>query len=215
MLRRSHGILIFLLVSWSSTLARPRDEQEYQSSLVDCLEITKTMEALVNTLLRLARTDTDPALFHSERIVLADLVNTCWQPFSEKAGQRRLTFTNALPGDLASTSHSEGLRLVFSNLLDNAVEYTDAPGRIEVTGHRLDDTVEVKIVNTGCRLSADQIGQVFDAFWRADASRTETGVHFGLGLSLVRRTVVAIGGTVTAGIEPGGVFAVRLVLPTS
>jgi two-component system OmpR family sensor kinase len=62
-------------------------------------------------------------------------------------------------------------------------------------------------------LSTEQIGQVFDAFWRADASRTQTGVHFGLGLALVRRTVLALGGTVTVNLEPGGVFAVRLVLP--
>jgi len=195
------------------TLARPRDEQEYRSSLKECLEITQAMESLVNTLLRLSRTEADPALFHRERITLADLVMTCWQPCSEKAGQRGLTFENTLPADLTCVSDPVGLRLVFSNLFDNAVEYTDETGRIWVTGHCTDKAVEVKVANTGCPLSAEQVGQVFDAFWRADSSRTDTGVHFGLGLSLVRRTILAMGGTVSTSLEPGGVFAVYLVLP--
>jgi two-component system, OmpR family, heavy metal sensor histidine kinase CusS len=195
------------------TLARPRDEQEYRSSLKECLEITRAMESLVNTLLRLARTDFDPTLFRRERITLVDLANTCWQLCSNKASQRGLTFESTLPVDLTCTSDPDGLRLVFSNLFDNAVDYTEDGGRIDVTGHRTDNTVEIRIANTGCQLSSEQVDQVFDAFWRADASRTDTGVHFGLGLSLVRRTVLALGGTVTAEVDPSGVFAVRLVLP--
>ena len=195
------------------TRSRPRDEQEYRSSLADCLEITKSMEALVNTLLRLARTEADPALSRRERNVLADLVMTCWRSFSDKAGRRGLTFESALSADLACASDQDALCLVVSNLLDNAVEYADEAGRIWIAGSRKGDTVEVRIANTGCHLSAEQVGQVFDYFWRADASRTDTGVHFGLGLSLVRRTVLALGGSVAVALEPGEVFAVYLVLP--
>jgi len=195
------------------TLARSRSEPEYRSSLADCLEITKTMEALVNTLLRLARTEADSALPRRESIAPADLIDACWRSCCEKAGRRGLTFENAVRADLACASDPEGLRLVFSNLLDNAAEYTDQSGAIWVTGLRRGSVVEVRIANTGCQLSAEQVGQVFDTFWRADASRTETGTHFGLGLPLVRRTLLSLGGTVTVTLEPGGVFVVRLVLP--
>jgi signal transduction histidine kinase len=170
------------------------------------------MEALVTTLLRLVRTEADSTVLRKS-IALAEVVNSCWRSCCEKAGRRGLTFENALPVDLDCVSDPEGLRLVFSNLLDNAAEYTDQSGAIWVTGLRRGSAAEVRIANTGCQLSTEQVGQVFDTFWRADASRTETGTHFGLGLPLVRRTLLAMGGTVRVALEPGGVFVVRLVLP--
>jgi two-component system, OmpR family, heavy metal sensor histidine kinase CusS len=195
------------------TLARPRPEQEYREALAVCLEISRTMETLVNALLRLARTEADTAPARRERVVLPDLVATCWRSFSDKAASRGLTFENTLSADLVCVSDPEGLGLVLTNLLDNAVEYTNEAGLIRITGRRTDAAVEVTISNTGCPLSPDQVSQVFDAFWRADASRTNTGAHVGLGLSLVRRTLAVLGGTASATLETGGVFAVRVVVP--
>jgi signal transduction histidine kinase len=195
------------------TLARPRPDQEYREALAVCLEIGRTMETLVNALLRLARTEAATSPAHRERVVLPDLVATCWRSFSDKAASRGLTFEDALPADLSCVSDPEGLHLVLTNLLDNAVEYANPAGLIRITGRRTDAVVEVTISNTGCQLSPDQVSQVFDAFWRADASRTNTGAHVGLGLSLVRRTLAVLGGTASATLEAGGVFAVRVVLP--
>jgi two-component system, OmpR family, heavy metal sensor histidine kinase CusS len=193
------------------TLARPRPDQEYREALAVCLEISRTMETLVNALLRLARTEADTALTRRERVVLPDLVATCWRSSSDKAASRGLTFENTLPPDLTCISDPEALGLVLANLFDNAVEYTNPAGLIRITGRRTDSSVEVTISNTGCVLSCDQVSQVFDAFWRADASRTNTGEHVGLGLSLVRRTLAVLGGTASATVE-AGVFAVRVVL---
>jgi len=53
---------------------------------------------------------------------------------------------------------------------------------------------------------------VFERFWRADASRQDTGIHCGLGLAVVRRIVKSLGGSVTAEVGGGGAFAVRIAL---
>ena len=102
--------------------------------------------------------------------------------------------------------------MIVSNLLANASEYTNDGGRVWVAAHPADARVELTISNTGCSLRQEQIPHVFDCFWRGDASRQDAGVHCGLGLALVQRLATALGGSVAAELQPGGVFAVRICI---
>jgi len=197
------------------TLTRTREVNEYQASLSDCLTIAEDMQAMVNNLLALARIDANQITFRRDRIQLADLVDSCWRSFSSRALERGIVFDNRLPAHIACESDHESLSMVFSNLLDNAVEYANEGGQIWTTGRQMDDSVEVTIANTGCRLTNDQASQVFDCFWRGDPSRTGTGAHCGLGLALVQRIVKAAGGRIVVEVQDGGIFTVRLVLPVA
>jgi two-component system heavy metal sensor histidine kinase CusS len=195
------------------TLARTRDKDEYQAVLSDCLEIVQSMQAMVNSLLMLARLDTRQIRFRHEQVQLADLAGSCWRPFSEKAADREITFDNRIPGDMACDSDPDSLSMVLSNLFDNAVEYGNRGGRIWTTACQVNDSVKITVANTGCSLTDEQCRHVFDCLWRADSSRSETGVHCGLGLALVQKIVVALGGRCIAYVGQGGVFTVELTLP--
>lgn len=195
------------------TLTRKRDLDEYQTSLGDCLSIVESMQAMINNLLMLARIETKQVVFRRERIDLSELIDRCWQSFSQTATKRGIVFENRLAAEMTCQSDREYLSIVLSNLLDNAVEYTDERGRICTKGQQTDDSVQVAISNTGCTLRDEQVAQVFDCFWRGDSSRTGTGTHCGLGLALVQRIVGALGGRAFAEVQAGGIFTVRLVLP--
>jgi two-component system heavy metal sensor histidine kinase CusS len=194
-------------------LTRKRSADEYQASLEDCLEIATGMQAMVNNLLMLARIDANQVALRFESIRPAELVNACWRPYSIAAAQRTITFENRLPDEMSLNSDVSLLSMVFSNLLDNAVEYVDRGGRVRIVGRCTDEVAEITVSNTGCQLTSEQVSQVFDCFWRGDSSRTGTGVHCGLGLALVRRIVGALSGSVTAEVQAGGVFAVKVILP--
>jgi heavy metal sensor kinase len=194
-------------------LTRIREREEYQATLSDCLTIAKGMQTMINNLLALIRIDTNQVTFHRERVQAAEIVNSCWRLLSHKAEDRGITFENRISAGLACTSDADSLSMVMSNLLDNAVEYNNEGGQIRAEGHEAGDEIEITIANTGCRLTSDEVSQVFDCFWRGDASRTGTGTHCGLGLALVQRIVDALGGSVSAEVRPGGIFAVRIVLP--
>jgi signal transduction histidine kinase len=196
------------------TLARNRDADEYQSSLAQCLEISKSMQNMTNNLLTLARIDAHQMTFCQERIELANLVDSCWRSFSDKALKRNIVFDNRIPDKIVCESDPDCLSIVLSNLFDNAAEYADKAGKIWVTAHQRDDSIEISIANTGCSLTNEQVAQVFDRFWRADVSRADTGAHCGLGLALVERIVRALGGSTVVELQPGGIFIIRLVLPT-
>jgi signal transduction histidine kinase len=194
------------------TLTRARESGEYRTVLCDCLGIVQDMQAMVGNLLMLARLDTRQMVFRRDRIPLADLVDTCWRPFRERAEQRQITFESTIPDDLTCLCDPDNLSMVVSNLLANASEYTNDGGRIWAAAHATDEHVELTISNTGCSLSPEQVSQVFDCFWRGDSSRKDAGVHCGLGLALVQRLMTALGGSATAELQAGSVFAVRIVV---
>ncbi len=195
------------------TLMRVRSTGEYQCTLSDCLEIVQQMQAMVNNLLTLARLDTRQMPLRREQVSLVELVTSCWRAFGDRAIQRRITFECDIPDDLTCVSDPDNLSMILSNLLDNATEYANEGGRIKMAAHRTDGSVKLTISNTGCSLTDAQISQVFDCFWRGDSSRRDVGVHCGLGLALVQRLAEALGGSVVAERQPGGLFAVRLTLP--
>jgi two-component system heavy metal sensor histidine kinase CusS len=194
-------------------MARTRDPAEYRAALSDCLDIAQGMQSVVNNLLMLARLDARQITLQTEEIRLAELVNSCWRASADRAYERQVTFENGIPAEMTCRSDREQLAMVFSNLLDNAVEYADEGGRIWTAAQQSEGSIEVAISNTGCQLTADQVTHVFDSFWRGDSSRVATGTHCGLGLPLVQRLIRALGGNAVAELQPGGVFAVRLTFP--
>jgi two-component system, OmpR family, heavy metal sensor histidine kinase CusS len=195
-------------------LSRARTSGDYQEALRECLEIVQQTEGMTENLLALARLEGDQVHLRPEPVRLAERVESLWRSHAAQVRARGLTMECRLSPDLAASADREILTLALSNLLANAAEYADGGGRIEVSGQACGDTVELVFSNTGCMLSADDAAHVFDRFWRGDASRTGTGVHCGLGLSLVQRAARALGGSVAATVEDGR-FVVRLTVPAA
>ncbi|MBE3098175.1 MAG: sensor histidine kinase N-terminal domain-containing protein [Planctomycetes bacterium] len=193
-------------------LARPRKPDEYGQALADCLDIARQMQTLVDNLLVLTRMEGGQVALRPEVVRVAELLEALWRPHAAQAQARGIVLERRLPADLQCTADRDLLAMVVSNLLANAVEYANDGGRIEVLGQAADDTLELSVANTGCTLSAAEVTHVFDRFWRGDAARTGTGIHCGLGLSLVERAAHALGGAVSAAVS-GGRFVVRLTLP--
>lgn len=186
-------------------------EGELRESLQDCSSIIENMELLVGKLLMLARLDGERATFHKERIDLTELIDDCWEPLREKADTRGLIFDNRVPHDLTCVSDRVGLAVIFANLLENGVEYTDENGRIRVTADKdSKGVIHAEVVNTGCRLDGSDVSMVFQKFWRGDNARSSGGRHAGLGLSLARRLARALGGDLSADVSGDGLFTAHV-----
>lgn len=193
-------------------LSSDRSASEYKESLADTLDISKRLQSMVENLLMLARLDAGQTAFHRERIGLAEMIEDCWQPFTQAAASRGLAFENRVPTDLVCVSDRQNLTTVFTNLLENCVEYSNTNGRVWATGINGEDAVEIALSNTGCQLSTEQVSHVFDRFWRADSARRNTGLHCGLGLAIVRRISTALGCTAVAKVDGEGVFTIAITL---
>jgi len=192
---------------------RLREPQAYQQTVKRCLETTQRMHAMVDQLLILARADARQLKVTSETIDPAVFLRDCWSSFHERAVARQLHVEWDI--DAAATIYADGakLRLVVNNLFDNAVSHADQGGWIRIKAERGGETVKLQFANSGSRLDADQAQQAFDRFWRGDASRSETGVHCGLGLSLCRKLIDVLGARIDLQSQLGGAFVVTVTFP--
>ena len=104
------------------------------------------------------------------------------------------------------------LRQLFSNLVDNAIKFTEH-GRIDVTIAALAANAVVQVADTGIGIEPETAERLFDRFFRSDASHSRTIEGTGLGLAIVRSIARIHGGTVSAAPRPGGGSVFAVVLP--
>src|SRR4029077_6819717 len=104
---------------------------------------------------------------------------------------------------------------VVSNLLRNAVKFTEARGTIELTVRREDSHALVRVRDDGIGIPADLLARVFDLFAQGEQGLDRSGAGLGIGLTLVKSLVEIHGGSVEArsdGPGSGSEFEVRLPL---
>ncbi len=88
------------------------------------------------------------------------------------------------------------IRMVFQNLLFNAVKYTPAGGRIAVTCGMLGPEVHLSVSDTGCGIPKEDQGKIFTKLFRASNAKRIDSAGTGLGLYIVKRIIVELGGDV-------------------
>ncbi len=191
------------------TLLRERPASEYRAALDEALIVVMHMNALVENLLMLSRLDAKVMRGVQEEIAVRELVNESYAPFAAKALGRRLRFENRIPPGAVLFSDREKLRIVVSNLLANAVEYTAENGQVTVEGATSTDEV-LTVADSGPTIPDDALDRIFDRFFRLDSSRSAAGEHSGLGLALTRALCDALGFSIAAENRFDGWLAFRL-----
>lgn len=105
---------------------------------------------------------------------------------------------------------------VLANLLDNALRHTPAGGRVEAGASRRHDRIEITVTDTGEGIATENLERVFERFFRTDGARSRATGGSGIGLTIARAIVQALGGQITATSEGpgrGARFVVVLPLP--
>jgi len=104
---------------------------------------------------------------------------------------------------------------VLRNLLENAVAHTGKGDTITVAAKQLDRLVEISVTDTGEGISAKELPNIFERFYRVDKSRTRATGGSGLGLTIAKRLVEAHGGRIEVQSEPGKGSRFAFTLPLS
>ena len=181
------------------------------------------MGGLVEDLLMLARMDAQRPLQRRPvdlLVLAADAVHDA----RALAPDRQVALTGLDGTGEASPAPTAGdeptLRQVVTNLMGNAIRHTPAgtPISLEVGGRTVDgqSAVVLRVVDHGLGVPPDQAQQIFERFFRADASRTRsTGGGSGLGLAIVAAIVDAHGGRARVLPTPGGGATFEIALPAN
>jgi PAS domain S-box-containing protein len=171
------------------------------------------MVRLIDDLLDLSRISRGTIVLQRERMAIATAVEAALEASEPLIISRGHALEVApLPHDLFVDGDATRLAQVFSNLLNNAANYTDPGGRIDVGVSVDDNTIRIAVRDTGMGIDPQHLPRVFDLFMQAErVSGREGGL--GIGLTLVRRLVEMHGGRVeahSAGLGQGAEFVVCL-----
>ena len=166
---------------------------------------------IINTTLDIAEAESGAARLRLEELDLVELVNDACDVFQTVAEDKDITITTDLPESYRFRGDRQRLQRVVANLLDNALKYTAAGGRVEISVSDDGRQSRLSIQDTGVGIAADDLSHVFKRFYRCDRSRSEQGN--GLGLSLALAFVRAHGGDMRITSTPGlgSTFMVTLV----
>lgn len=166
------------------------------------------LSRLVHTLLEMSNLSSAP---RSDRIELAALVEEIITDLTPLASQNDITMEQDCDNVVITGSDALIYRLVF-NLIENAVKYNRRGGSVNVSVHKENSDVVVRVSDTGCGIPEEYRESIFQPFFRVDKSRSRQMGGVGLGLALVHEIAVLHGGSVRAepGNKVGTVFIVTL-----
>ncbi len=171
-----------------------------REALADCLEESDRVVAMLNTLMDISEAETGTMRLHRERVDLAELVRHAVDIYEDVAEEKQVALENHARDELWIDVDRTRIRQVIANLVDNALKYTPAGGRVEISTRRAGDEVELSVADTGVGITPDELPRIWERLYRGDKSRSERGL--GLGLSLVKAIVEAHGGRVTVESAP-------------
>ena len=191
-----------------TALRWPEDRAATARALQDAVEIAVQMESITAGLLALARCESGLQAVVRERVDIATLLDVVWRPMAERAREKRLGASWDVPDGAACVGDPALLRLLLTNLLFNAVEYSPPDTTLRCQATVAGDRCAVTVSNQTHDVTADDLPHLFDRFWRKDASRT--GARSGLGLALAKAFAVAMGMEIKAELPAPAILALTV-----
>jgi signal transduction histidine kinase len=179
-------------------------ERADAATLQVMLSQTERLTRLVDQLLELSRLESGDVPIVREGLALRPLVERVLSEIDVVRARRDVELSEQVPDDLPAVyADPERVHQVLFNLLDNAVRFTPSGGRVTVTAHSRNASVDVAVADTGPGIAPEHLPRLFERFYRVDSGRSRDEGGTGIGLAIARSVVEAQGGRIWAESEPG------------
>jgi two-component system phosphate regulon sensor histidine kinase PhoR len=178
---------------------------------------TERLGRLLNDLTDLSNIELGKVSLRLEATALAEVVESVLTIIRPRAESGKVGLIAALPGALPLVvADHDRLAQILINLVDNAVKYTPAGGRVTVAAREAGgERVEVSVRDTGVGIPSSDLPRITERFYRVDKARSRELGGTGLGLAIVKHLVIAHGGELAIDSELGKGTTVRFTLPVA
>jgi heavy metal sensor kinase len=185
-------------------LRRSRTQEEYRDALLHILTEAERTTSMVEKLLSLARADSGQMALDMRPVDLRGIVlrlSAEWRPVADS---RALEFAETvIGGELRVDGDETALQQLVNILLDNALKYTPAPGRIHLSLEERGDKAVLKVADSGIGIAPEDQVRIFERFYRADKARSRESGGAGLGLAIALWIVEQHHGAIEVESAPG------------
>ena len=150
--------------------------------------------ALINDVLNYAKLEAGRVEFRTETISVREAVQQALSMMEPQSTAKGIRVTSNIPVDLEMEGDAEKVAQVLLNLLSNALKFTDTGGSITIDAVATSKAVNVRVLDTGCGISPDKFGAIFEPFVQVHRSLSRNTEGTGLGLSISRDLARGMGG---------------------
>jgi two-component system phosphate regulon sensor histidine kinase PhoR len=175
------------------------------------------LDAIIGDLLMLSRLErgSGEQAIQLQTESLSEVLRAAVEMCAQKAADKQVRLELDCPDDLQAEINAPLLEQAVTNLIDNAIKYSEAGAVVRVAAARAEGTVTLCVEDHGCGIEAVHLPRLFERFYRVDRARSRELGGTGLGLAIVKHIVAAHRGTVTVESTVGRGSTFFLHLPTA
>jgi len=178
------------------TLMKKRRANEYVRTLNLLQKQTDRSIAIIKSMLYLAKAEAGIVRANVEKVNVSELIRELILTFNFKAKQKDVKINFYCDSDLIINTDEKILFEALKNIIDNAVEYTNAGGKVTITCEKQNEWAKISVSDTGIGISEDELPYIFDRFYRGKNAFELNPSGTGLGLSLTKSMIEIVSGRI-------------------
>ncbi|MCT7970676.1 PAS domain-containing protein [Laspinema olomoucense] len=203
------------ILGWSRLLRRRKLNPEKMAQALESIERNAEMQTqLIEDLLDISRIIRGKIRLYLRPLQLIPAIEAAINTVRPTAEIKKIKLVTALESEVGLVSaDGDRLQQVIWNLLSNAVKFTPEGGLVEICLERVENWIQIRIMDTGIGIEPEFLPYMFERFRQADSKTTRSHGGLGLGLAIVRNLVELHGGQIFAdspGPGKGSTFVVQL-----
>ncbi len=188
-------------------------EADRSMFLAKAVRQTDRLDTLLADLIAISRLESDVASVRSDAVDLGAIMREVLATVAHRAQRSGIDVHAHIDDQLVVRGDEEAIRQAITNLVVNALTYTDSGGSVTVEVARCNDRASVSVSDTGIGIPLADQARIFERFYRVDPARSRARGGSGLGLSIVKHVARVHGGDITLTSSEGAGSAFTLTLP--
>ncbi|MCL2838898.1 MAG: HAMP domain-containing histidine kinase [Oscillospiraceae bacterium] len=191
----------------------PESQSDY---LTIVLSESRRLSRLISDLLDIARMEEDEFSLDITEFDINEMIRRCVIGFERRIDSKNISVNIEFPDDVCLVrADSDGISRVLTNLIDNAIKFTDQSGTIDIKISRRGNVFIISVRNTGEGIAAEDYNNIFHRFYKADKSRGLNREGTGLGLFIVKNILNLHGRDISVNSVAGEFTEFTFTLPSA
>ncbi|HPF05568.1 MAG TPA: ATP-binding protein [Spirochaetota bacterium] len=197
---------IAIVKGYLETIRENPDNREMMNDFIErAIENVDRQNALIQDIIKLSMIESSKE-FEKEEINVKQIILSCLDIVTPKINKKEIKLKTNLPSEInyKITANQFLVEEVFFNIIDNAINYNNQNGRLDITADIKNEGLIIKISDSGIGIPSEYIERIFERFYRVDRSRSRATGGTGLGLSIVKHAAMVLGWRVSVASDKNG-----------
>lgn len=200
---------VSIIKSYASLLEKERDIEKRTEYRHQIALASNRLSELVTNILQLNKLENQALKLEYKMVKLDDMLADAIINFEKVIEEKKIELDCDFD-EVVVTSSPTYLKIIWNNLISNAIKFTESSGTVSVSVKWVDGEAVVKVSDTGCGIDSETGKRIFDKFYQGETSHSGEGN--GLGLALVKKVIDVLGGEISVSSElgKGTTFTVKI-----